>query len=384
MGGKHNKCCCAACLLASDNFDRADGPVGGRWYGGGTIVSNVLHADQTRTTVCHPASAPLGSLWSHAMMIDCDPSRAYVVKVGDPAGGYTITVTFAGVVNTITGKMTITVAGTATESYEYPWENANEKLTVCYAPGVQLSAGPSSRVTGEHPDWVTTCIPLTPHDNCWDIAGTPVGNWEFFSGRWDDWFYEIFESEKEICNDCDCYCWEGDVKSCPPDMLYLTITGGCISGTYDMPRRHLLGTSILGPPTVTDWPQNFTWISDPIQCPETTMGFCFIVTCDKTEQSYPKWTVRMLRWEDNVSCSDLGFDRDDPDTLDNPAVRRTYESFAQAKSTSTCDPLNLVLPALVEDRFTCPGPVSGACCGGSLESGVGESPPSIWSVVITE
>lgn len=382
MGGKHNKCCCDKCLLASDNFDRADGTPGPKWHGGGTIVSNVLHADETRTTVCHPGSAPLGSLWSHAMMIDCDPSRTYKVKVGDPTGSYSVTVTFSGVVGS--GTMTITVIGTDTETYEYPWENTDELLRVCYAPGIQISAGPSSRL-GEHPDWVTTCIPLNPHDTCWDLGGTAVGNWEFFSGRWDDWFYEIFESEKEICNDCDCYCWEGEVKSCPPDMLYLTIAGGCISGTYDMPRRRLVSTDTMLPPTVEDWPQNFTWISDPITCPETDMGFAFVVTCDKSaEHGYPKWTVRFLRWGVVIDCSDFGWDRDDPDTLDNPAVRRTYESFAQAKDTSTCDPLNLVLPALVEDRFSCSGPVSGACCGGSLESGVGESPPSIWSVVITE
>lgn len=377
-------CCCSDCLLAEDNFNRADGPVGGNWYGSGTIVSGVLHADEDRTTVCHPGSAPLGSLWGHATMIDCDPAVTYEVKVGDPTGDYTVTVTFAGTVTS--GTMTITVDnGSDSATHDYPWEHDDEELTVCYSPGVQLSAGPSSRAAGEHPDWVTVCIPIDPHDTCWDISGHAVGNWEFVSGYWDDWTMEIFESEKEICHGCDCYCLEDDVKSCVPDMLYVTIDGDCISDTFEMPRRYLVGTDTALPPTVVSWPQNFEWISDPILCPEADVskqGFVIIIRCQKdSETSYPKWRAQMNRWGSALSCSLLGFDRLDPDTI-APTV--DYNSFAYAKSTSTCDPVYLEFPDLVEDSFACPGPKPGSCCGGTIESGVGESPPSRMTVVITE
>ena len=391
MGAKHNKCCCGNCLLAEDDFNRADGPVGGRWYGSGTIVSGVLHADHDHTTVCHPSYAPLGSLWSYATMVDCDPSRSYVVKVGDPTGDYTITVTFSGTIGISTGIMTITVdSGTDSATYDYSWEHADEKLTVCYAPGVQLSAGPTSR-SGEQPDWVTVCIPTDPHDTCWDLGGTDVGNWEFVSGYWDDWRMEIFESEKEICNACDCYCLENDVKSCVPDTLWLTITGGCVAGSYEMKQRRVVGTSTTAPPTVELWPQKYDWITDPIICGSTTideMAFVVMVRCQKEKgSSYPKWLATVLRWGTRITCSNLGFDATDPDTL-VPSTAIRLDSQANTKSGSTCDPVSLELPDLVEDGYSC-SPGGGACCGGGLVSGGGGGggsidPPVVMTMVITE
>ena len=388
-GGKHNKGCCDRCELASDDFNRADGPVSGKWHGSGAIVSGVLHADEDHTTVCHPASAPLGSLWGHALMVACDPSRTYKVRVGDPTGDYTITVTFSGVVRPGTGTMTITVeTGADTVTHDFPWENVDETLYVCYAPGVQLSAGPTSRVLGENPAWVSACIPEDPHDKCWTVDSTSVGNWEFVSGYWDDWVMEIFESEKEICNDCDCYCLEGDVKHCVPETLQLTIGGSCVAGTYQMRRRRIVTSSYTAAPVVELWPENYTWISDPVSCPNVYlggyMGFVVIVQCEKIAgQEYPKWLATLQRWGSNLSSSSLGFDASDPDTL-SASIPGAFESISQAhtKSGSSCDPVYLELPDIIETLWTTPG--TGNCCGGGIFSGTGSTPPVVMSAEISE
>ena len=388
-GGKHNKGCCGGCELASDDFSRADGPVGGRWYGSGTIVSGVLHADEDHTTVCHPPSAPLGSLWAHALMVDCDTSRTYQVRVGDPTGDYTITVTFSGVVRPGTGTMTITVeTGADTVTHDFPWENVDETLYVCYAPGVQLSAGPTSRVLGENPAWVSACIPEDPHDKCWTVDSTSVGNWEFVSGYWDDWVMEIFESEKEICNDCDCYCLEGDVKHCVPETLYLTLGGTCVAGTYTMRRRRIVSSSYTAAPIVALWPQNYTWVSDPVTCPNVYlgehMGFVIILQCEKTAgDGYPKWIAKLQRWGSNLSSSSLGFDASDPDTI-SPSISGPTEttSSAYTKSSSTCSPVYFELPDIKEWLWTTCH--EGNCCDGGICSGTGTTPPVYTSAEISE
>lgn len=383
--------CCCPCLIASDNFDRADGPVsdGGEWYGGGEIVSNILEASNDHTTVCHPAKAPLGALWA-VMTVVGDTALSHVVRLGDPTGDYEVWIEFGGTVGIGTGTLTITVKNgiDPDESYEYDWENANEEIYICYAPGTQMSAGPSSR-TQTAPQWVTLCIPEEPSDNCWLVGGTTdVGNWMFVSGKYVDWQMELHWVEQNNCEDCDCYCWDNGVQSCIPKEITATLTG-CVSTSVTMRQKFITTTSSLDPPTSIDWTQKFEWVSDPISCSGATQeeyGFVLILRCMKSDgDTYPRMRLEMMRYGTIASggCSTFGFDLDDPDTIDTEHTISQLTSYAYSKSTSTCDPLYLEFPDLVEDNWAC-NDASPTCCGGYVVSGGDIMPPEYIGVTITE
>jgi hypothetical protein len=390
-------CCCGEnCLIASDNFNRADGDPGSGWYGDGVIVDNVLEADNDSTTVCSPF--PLGSFHASCKLIGTTNGAVYIIKPGDPNGDYLVTATFTGTVGSGTFNIEVDT-GTETLSYDFDWDFEDETLVVCYQPGVQLSAGPSGRsvVNSGEAQWVTLCIDDT-HDDCWVRDSTNVGNWTFVSGRFDDWIYQVHWIERPDCPNCDCFCAADGELSCLPDTLYITIfssTCSAINGTYEMKQRVVLGTTLSDYPTLADWPQKRYWVSEEIACPHPAAGdnsLVFILECqtDGLNSDYPSFLLTARRFGDNAfQCSNINFDPFDDSTVDPGSGFPQEITTAHAKPSSTCAPLSLNFPTLCESNFSCSEP-SYACCGGSVVSGGegdeggGVSSPSCFTITITE
>jgi len=387
-------CCCLECDLLDDNFNRPDGDPGPNWEGDGVIVSQVLHADMDKVKVCHPAAAPLGSLYGYCTLKDCDPSREYRVRLGDPTGDYDVVCTFTGSVGSGTFRITVEGGVGGSVFHDYDWENEDEFLQICYEPGVQLSAGTSSRTSGLHPDWVTVCIPLDPHDNCWPGG---YGNWMFVEGRFDNFHFEVHWIELKTCEDCDCKCWyideNGDYQiSCIPSTLCLTITSedcpGFANGTYNLVQRLMVDGSppLDAYPTVTAWPQKFTWITDEIECPFDGFKFYFRLICgyNSEDDTRPKFRLQLVRFDPGSTMfTTFEFDPSSPNSS-SPGPY-SNEAFSLVELTSTCDPFYLEFPTIIEDSWQSSDP-DDSCCGGSIFSDPEATPavPSHFTVIITE
>jgi hypothetical protein len=393
-----NHCgCCGQCFIGSDDFNRSDRPIDGDWYGDGNIVDEYLDADHDSTTLCHPAAYTLGSLYGTCVLKDCDTTTSYVVRLGDPNATpdpIEVWVTFSGTMGVGTGTMLIELrltSGVATESYEYDWEYADEELSICYVPGLWLCARPTVPRTNSSsfPLWVTTCLGAGG-DDCWTRDGETVGNWMFVTGRFDDWYMEVHYYERRECSDCDCYCVHEDGFVCIPKEFSITVGGtGCLDDTYTMRQKRVLSINNTSTPTVDDWPEKATWISDEIACPgDSDNKIRFMITCNKdATYGYPRLETRLIRYGGGVTvgCSSFQFEIGDPGTVDTSLDNTSFQSYAYSKSGSTCDPLYLVLPDIIEQSWACSNPDQ-SCCGGYIVSGDPgyESPPFRMSVVVTE
>jgi hypothetical protein len=225
---------------------------------------------------------------------------------------------------------------------------------------------------------------------------TEVGNFEFESGDFDDWRYEVHFQENRACPQCDCYCTDRngatlDVK-CIPKRLYLTITAdNCpgIEGTYEMNQCHVDEIPLLTPPVTQYWPLKLEWCSEVVLCPEAGIeshALAFILLCRTTSLTdRPQFLLTAVRFGGTAYlCSTLNFDPDDVDTVYNTTPDNDIppSAGANAKATSTCIPFNLEFPWLTEKNFECSG--VGACCGGTIVSEGGESDPSYFYLTITE
>lgn len=380
------RCCCINCVIFEDDFNRAE--LGSDYVGDGEIIDNVLHADNDTITICQ--GYELGAFYSRVVLKAPSDGSVYRVRCGDPDGGYVVSITFAGTVGIFTGTMQFSIStddgATEAEGFTYAWEYEDETLYICYAPGSQISAGPTTRTSGsggENPVWVTTCIPLEPHDNCWP---GPKGNYTFIEGTFDDFYYTYHWVENKRCQKCDCFCWDGEAH-CVPKLLYATLggSGQCFDGTYEMYQAATTTTSLIDPPTFIDVPQKFEWVSEPIYCPYTGNAFTLTLRCSVTnEDTYPRFRLELRKWGDNVHCSSLGFDLTDPDTEDVTRSSEDYTSYAHSKATSTCVPFYLDFPDIVNDDYGC-SEAFPSCCGGYINSEEPEPfPPVQFGVVITE
>jgi hypothetical protein len=394
--------CCCKCLVAEDDFNRADGDPGALWYGDGVIVSNALEADHDSVRTCHPGFAKQGSLFATCVLKDTTDGAEYKIRVGDPNGSLEVHVLFTGTVGTGTYNITVTDgdSGTPDETYDFQWQNVDEGLIVCYQPKLQLSAGPSTRspaISGEA-EWCTMCINKIGQF-CWKRGDVSVGNWMFIEGTFDDFQMDVHWMEKSSCPKCNCFCTDmvGSQKKyrCMPKKLYLTLTElNCpgIAGTYEMNQVFIDSNNydLRLYPSVVAWPQKRFWLSDPISCPNTAYAdnaWYFVLQCkDSNGGVYPDFELTLVKhglasWE----CSSVSFDPDDPDFVFayGQPTPSTPETIAKAKPTSTCQPVYLEFPSLIEGNFSCSGP-GYACCGGTIDSGGTISDPSYFTVIITE
>ena len=393
------RCCCAGCLIAEDDFNRAGPDPGTLWDGSATIVSNELVVTGlTSITRCHPAAAPDGSLWGRVTLVDPASNGPFSFRLGNPSGDIEVLIEFAGTMGVGTGTMTITVSGDGgSDSYIYDWENADEQVYFCYDPIVQASCGPTSR-TSEAPDWVTICIDV-PGARCWE--SNTKGNFHFLDGTFDDFRMEVHHREKTACPQCDCFCFQiidgVETGWCIPPLIHITLETSCpsVSGTYEMHQLRALEVVYDAPPTLVAWPQKFQWVSDIISCPAANsdcMRFAFILECVKGDGTYPRFLLRLIRFGSCLSCSGLGFDPADPDTWIPSAQGDSYfDSQAYSTSASDCDPFILYFPNVIEDGYGCNigDPSASSCCGGGIESGGIDgggttSDPVIMGVIITE
>ncbi len=367
------RCCCGSCRIFTDDFNRAS--LGSNYVGDGTIVSGALHADETVLKVCQ--GFELGAFYAHVLLRSAGDASVYTIRVGDPNGGYLVQAVFGGAAGT--GTMTLRISlddgGSWVEEYEYAWEYAEETIFICYTPGLQISVGPTTRSSGSGgagPVWVTTCIPLEPHDNCWP---GPKGNWTFVEGVFDDFVYEYHWIEKRSCQKCDCFCWDGEAH-CVPETLYVTLGGPglCFNGTYEMTQAATLTTSTLDPPTITPVPQKYEWVSEPIYCPYEGHGFTLTLRCEigslDPGDTYPRFRLELRRWGYFASANNsaLGFDLSDPDTEDSERGSDDMVSVSYSKPTSTCDPFYLEFPDIIDDMFA-GNETTPSCCGGYVQSG---------------
>lgn len=365
------RCCCGAdCIFFSDDFNREE--LGSNYSGLGEIIAGVLHAEDTVLNVCQDYI--LGAFYAHVLM-KATAGDSFKIRVGDPDGTYLAQIDFAGTPGaggTMTMRLSLDDGATWVEEWEYDWETADETLFVCYAPGTQISIGPTTRISGSgEAVWVTTCIPLDPHDNCWSGGR---GNWTFVEGTYDDFVIQYHWVENQECQRCDCFCWDGLEGYCIPKVLYLTLggTGLCFDGTVEMNQVIVQHFDVNSAPTLIDVPRKFTWATDPITCPsQPTVSFSLILTCNvdlSSEAGYPRFELELRRYGDLTNCFAFGFDLDDPDTGDTERGTEDLNSVAYSRSTSTCDPFYLEFPCLVDDNFAC-NETTPSCCGGYVQSG---------------
>jgi len=382
------RCCCnLACLIAEDDFNRADsadpGPL---WYApeeAAEIDDNAIRVSALTSIRC-VQNNPLGSVVATFKMIDAATDGTFRIKVGDPAGDLDVLVEFAGTAGA-GGTMTVTLLGVGPGlSWEYPWDNAVEELQVCYHPTEQFSARPTQRTNqSEHPAAITTCINTTA-ERCWDRGTEEVGNFHFVEGYFDDFELQVHGLEKRGCPNCDCYCDDDIDVSCVPASLLLHLESigayDCagIDGAYTLTQRRSIGLSPTSDPTLEDWPEKRTWVSGDIGCPGGNYTLQFILTC--TGNTFGLLVYRRESGGSPVWYSALGFDRDDPDTI-NPSTGGDTGNTSDADvSFYECDPISMSFPDIVEDMYT---GAEDSCCGGGISSG-GEDPPARWSVLITE
>jgi hypothetical protein len=402
------KCCCGTCFIAEDDFNRADsadpGPL---WYtvDGAEIVDNELLVT-ARTSLIPCSSFPKGSIAASFKIVNAATVATHVIRLGDPAGSLEVEVFFAGTFG-VDGTFTITISG-ASEAvdYTFPWEVADETIRICYVPDIQISAGPGvGRINASaHPDWVTSCLNVA-YDDCWLIGSQSVGNLHFMEGNFDDFVAQVHDDELDGCPDCDCYCEEvidgiGERFCIPPELtlnLYST-TCGATTGAYAMTQILATDINLETAPTLIPWPQKLMWVSEVVTCSANAdQKIQFHLRCSAGQFTYPRFLLTMVRWEPsgssgNLGCSAMGFDLDDPDTVEATRSQGNGTSEAYA-TTGTCSPFSLTFPSVIEDQFGC-NTNSGSCCGGGIESGNGipgdpcefgcESAPSIWTVSITE
>ena len=389
---KRHECCCEepGCEIDSDDFDRAnsDDP-GSKWHevsGDYDIVDNELHTitpGVLATTACHPSRAPLGSFWSWITLVNIGSGNTYKIRCGHPNNStYEVTVVFSGTGGST--SITVTVDGDDTIEWEYAWEHRVDedecKLNICYAPGVQLSAGIS--VMSNPPNWVTTPIGDDNAARCHSIGYESLGNYSILEGDFDDWEYEIHWIEDHTCWNCDCCCREAgppEVIRGIPDDLELTISDGSDCerpvGTYAMQRRSVLpGGS--GWPCIeeesSEWTENDEWWTDTISI-SNGMGdewkFRIGISCnraisdDRNTGDITDWICKFgfeaLPDDDPGDCTGADFwwcndlsSGNYPCDYEGDSTTFGDNATIIAVISGTCSPFYLRLPSLHADDYT--------------------------------
>lgn len=400
------RCCCGSCTLGADDFNRADsddpGPLWSEESGDWDIDGNRLKgtsAGLLATTICHPSWATLGSFIASFDLDDPTNGKVYSIRAGNPNTSLReATWTFTGSPGAGTIEISAT-NGTDTNSFTVNWQDepGPYRVTVCYVPGVLLSARkPINMVESGSATYTTVCIDETGTAACF----SGLGNFSFLEGDFDNWDYEIHWIENHNCSQCLCQCREVvdgiETFTCAPDVLYATISNvaNC-SGIDQTQAMHLRTASgynnTSAPDSYVDYARNF-WVSDTFECPtgESEMAFCIILECQiDVAYDYPRWIAHIVRWmPGGRNCSGIGFIDGDPDTIVAQCSEVgigtvCYESTAYAKSSSTCTPFYLQFGNIEEYSWSCSEDPSG-CCNGQVVSGVGSDPPAYMTLEITE
>jgi hypothetical protein len=350
------------CILGSDNFNRANSAVneiGPKWEalaGEWRIHNNRLVCDDPgvlATTICHPLAYPLGAWWVNVKLTNLGTVGLYKIRAGHPTQSvYEVHFEVKG--SGVNRAIEVTVIGDDIESFEFPFgEEAGDvaEAVICYAPGVELSAN-----IGVGDILVTACISDDNAGRCFALNGDSVGNFAFLEGNFDDWNYEAHFIENEDCRHCDCFCYQklgnDRISTCIPKLLHLTLSNELycpgLAGTYEMHQKADIATP-------TDSTMKYSWISEDISClnPFFTR---FELICQFKLDGTIRGAFTMVAWRQNGA--EIKFDPLDPDTIGTDGNGNTR---AGSKSNSTCSPLMLVFPDLLEDLVS--GGFANYCCG---------------------
>lgn len=385
------RCCCTlSCELGFDDFNRPDSPdpgpkwhiVEGEWeIFDNTVMNSNDEAGVLATRICHPEAYELGSWISEFTLVDLLTRDRFAIRAGNPIGS-TYEVEFLP--NLYDGTITVNVQGEESESFTFQWPfgtttYVNElRVKVCYLPDGIFSAS-----VGEPPT-VDACIDREGAEPCYqDYDGTPIGNFSFLEGRFDDWDYEATILDDWNCPDCGCFCFkrQGNNKehACFPDEMTLSITlvdGDCdeLDGlTFTMKKGQLQPDD--------GYPQKQRWYSDVFTC----NGFdtTFVLECSTVQKAGTEWFRAMsLRVADGVYL---------PSTIVFIWDGVTGTTQQADYDASTCEPLAMVFPDLLAQSVFGPCGAPGEfgyfplCC--SLPYGLQcyESPPTIrFNVTLTE
>jgi len=335
-------CCCGNCRLGEDNFDRPDAnPPTGLWHeisGEWEIKDNELNSISPgilATTICHPPQYPNGSFIATMKLVGAsDGTRSFwEVSLGNPTNpAYVVTVSH----NFFTSQATLTLwkgnKSLIVHEETYSGVSYDIPLKLCYAPGLAVVAQ----------------IGVIPHiefcddgigDDCYSSGGTPVGNFAFREGTFDDWLYELHWLDRPDCEKCPCFCEKSrDDFACYPDILYLSfISIGADSAalaTIPLYQSFLNPTSYL-------WPEKVTWYSEVQGCGSPVGA---------------QWTAKFTCTQEGMGT--LGFAGPDYD-FQSPSVNQPSFAWVEIgplqtawtvrnaiKDESTCNPIELIFPEL--------------------------------------
>lgn len=347
------KCCCnVGCPIGDDDFNRADSLVPGpKWKlmsGTGSIVGNKIEVDGVvATTLCHPPSAVNGSYIATFRLINLRTVSLFEVGVGDPNTS-TYYVRFEpSLMDTIDAKITITVVGSYTETFDFAWPGGyagsdNEiDATVCYLPGAIL------RGSIGVPPPVDSCIPATG-DDCYMSGPDPVGGFSLKKGHFDNWNYETTILDIFSCSPCGCFCFKrsGALKefACFPASMCLNFE---VTEGFCPELDGKVITMTQGNLQPNDGhPEKKSWFSAVQTCGGNQ--YAFVLDCTTITKDGTNWFIALtLRITgSNYADSNIIFNWIDPSV----GLSTRNADYA----TSTCDPLNLVYPGLLVNSFFAP------------------------------
>jgi hypothetical protein len=261
------------------------------------------------------------------------------VWIGDPSDpSYRVEVSH----NSGTNQATLSLYAGAVliHAESYSGVTTNQKLRVCYVPGMMVTA----TIDGRNP-FIDSCD-VSIGARCFAITGGPdVGGFAFREGTFDDWEYVAHFIENQTCPLCSCFCWANkDDYACLPATLTLTFES--VGADYAEIDDIVLYQSFVDPNT--PWPNKTGgWNSDVIDCDSNIPGvlFTFRFECDNPvtgmsliplSQDYTTELGGQVVWQWAEGAS--------------PTAER------KATTDSTCDPLSIVFPEIkLLSAFPSPG-----------------------------
>jgi len=347
------RCCCVDCFLGADEFDRADAnPPTGRWHeisGEFEIVDETVSSIDPgvlATTICHLPIHDEGSFIANFELVNLRTISIFKVRAGNPSTSF-YEVHFEPLyMDTPGAVIRVTVFGDEVLGavVEHPWpvDTFGDSIDVhdafiCYQPGVHLKGSLGSY--GGQPPVPGVCV-TDPGSNCWDIGGVDVGNFSFVEGRFDNWDYQVTQTDDLTCNPCGCFCLRGVMptdrfdpdKSCFPETIKAIFQ--LVSSSV-----YLTGCALsdLEVDLVETDADRTEWISSE----QTVCGTTFRLKAncevfDSEGISFRGLTLTLL--DGSGFPAAVVFQWDDPDFTAGESATSRNPSYEE----STCDPLGLV------------------------------------------
>jgi hypothetical protein len=347
------RCCCVDCFLGADEFDRADAnPPTGRWHeisGEFEIVDETVSSitpGVLATTICHLPIHDEGSFIANFQLVGLRTRTIYKVRAGNPSTS-DYEVHFEPLdMDLVTARIRVTAYGDAGETavVEHPWPvdvmGDSEDITeafICYQPGVHLKGSIGS--FGGLPPVPGVCV-TDPGSHCWDIGGTDVGNFSFVEGTFDNWDYQVTQTDDLTCNPCGCFCLRGQM---PTDRY--TPDKACFPETIKAIFQLVSSSVYAGACPLNDFEVDMTELdadrTEWISAEQTVCGTSFRIkaNCESFDSEGIAFRGLTLTLLDGLGFpSTVVFQWQDPDFAGGESASTRFPDYEE----STCDPLGLV------------------------------------------